>query len=626
MGTRISEFDLWRPGYAGAKVYFYVAGSSSLADIYEDIESQIPAENPQTLMSMVSADGTRYGKFSTPIYTSQSYYMSINANESTGTIVPPISSIEGEDISGAEITPTGSNHSTRVDEFASMTIIAPMYGDLVSGAGGIAADNTTTIELAIAAAENGGIVYIPSGSFNVNAFEIPEGVIISGAGREATILQSEIGDKSFTIVGSRAGFRDITLDGLTLQTGSIAVFSADNDEIVFDSVMIRRFETGLHFKGGKGHIWNDLSIENTETGSKLHGDTTDSGSSFSDLIWSGGLVSVATTIGVSLSYEDARCHNIHLKNVGFEDCIGTALDINGAQFVRLDGYWFDGNTKNINIQDDSDLLTPSTQQNNDVYSVRFDTGRFNGGEVEVTGSCEDIIIVSSDIRDVDFTLSTPLQNALILENCSEDDSVTITGESTKLLRRSMSKDGVSIGVTVVNVATKAWSTELKPGQLVLAEATVLGIGRNVVQRGIYKVVCGAYRPGSTLLYDSQTSNFTAGAIITGASSGATARIQSDTDGGTTGTLVLIDIDGEFIDNEIIQDDNATPGSATVNGTLTPSNVSLDTVGNVNVRTAYETNVNWAAAFAANGTELELRVTGDTSQTVEWIVDVKVVTT
>jgi hypothetical protein len=70
----------------------------------------------------------------------------------------------------------------------------------------------------------------------------------------------------------------------------------------------------------------------------------------------------------------------------------------------------------------------------------------------------------------------------------------------------------------------------------------------------------------TLAYDTQTANFTAGRTLTGQTSGATAFIISDTDGGATGTLTLDNVRGKFQDDEIITDDSATPGSATVNGT------------------------------------------------------------
>lgn len=70
----------------------------------------------------------------------------------------------------------------------------------------------------------------------------------------------------------------------------------------------------------------------------------------------------------------------------------------------------------------------------------------------------------------------------------------------------------------------------------------------------------------TLAYSAQTANFTIGKTLTGASSGATATIVSDTDAGVTGTLTLKNIVGAFQSGEIITDDNGVPGSATAGAT------------------------------------------------------------
>ena len=76
-----------------------------------------------------------------------------------------------------------------------------------------------------------------------------------------------------------------------------------------------------------------------------------------------------------------------------------------------------------------------------------------------------------------------------------------------------------------------------------------------------------YNPIATLAYDGQSANFTAGKQLTGGTSKATATIVTDTDGGSTGTLTLSNVTGVFQNNETITDDNSSPGSATVNGTL-----------------------------------------------------------
>lgn len=622
MTKLIREFDIWRPGYGGAEVTIYIAGTTDLADVFTDENLSVAADNPQTLSSMLGDDGTRYGKFAAPLYTGQSYYLDIDATETTGVVRPPISSLDGEDASLAEVTASGSDYALPLEDMAALSVNVAQYGAWVAGGGGVAATNNATLELAIAALSSGGEVIIPAGTYKITSTELPQGVVLRGAGREATILQSVLGDVTFTVVGDRAGLRDLTLDGSSLTAGSIGIYSENIDEIIFDHVLIKRFETGMQLKGGKGHIWTDFSIDNVATGAKLHGD----GATFSDLIWNGGLVSVATTKGIDLSYEDDLCLNITVAGVGFEDCAaGTAVNINGAQNIKMIGCWWSGNTVNINIQDDTATLAAANIDDNVVIGVNVRGGRMSSGEVEVTGTIENVVLENMKIEGVTFTMTTSLDNFLVLRDCYEDSAVTLAGETTKLIRETTTNNGASYGLTTNNSATKAWSIALEPGQMAYLEGKVIGLGRNVGQRGIYHISVGAYRPGSTLAYDTQTANFTAGKVLTGATSGATARIQSDSDSGTTGTLTLIDIQGEFLDNEIITDDNGTPGSATVNGTLTAQNVSADTVGVTSLRTAYETNANWAATFVANGPEMELRVTGDTSQTVEWTVHVDVTT-
>lgn len=67
----------------------------------------------------------------------------------------------------------------------------------------------------------------------------------------------------------------------------------------------------------------------------------------------------------------------------------------------------------------------------------------------------------------------------------------------------------------------------------------------------------------SIAYNTLTSAFTEGALLTGGTSGATATILQviETDA-TTGALLLWDVTGNFEAAETITDDNGTPGSAT----------------------------------------------------------------
>lgn len=72
---------------------------------------------------------------------------------------------------------------------------------------------------------------------------------------------------------------------------------------------------------------------------------------------------------------------------------------------------------------------------------------------------------------------------------------------------------------------------------------------------------------STLNYDAQTANFTAGLLLTGGTSAATAIIVIDDDSGATGTLTIRKITGTFQDGEAITD--SSTGSADADGTVSP---------------------------------------------------------
>ena len=76
-------------------------------------------------------------------------------------------------------------------------------------------------------------------------------------------------------------------------------------------------------------------------------------------------------------------------------------------------------------------------------------------------------------------------------------------------------------------------------------------------------IYSAGSPDYVIDYDAETGTFTSGLVLTGGTSGATARILSILDDGTTGKLYLKELSGAFTDNETITD--SSTGSATANG-------------------------------------------------------------
>lgn len=102
----------------------------------------------------------------------------------------------------------------------------------------------------------------------------------------------------------------------------------------------------------------------------------------------------------------------------------------------------------------------------------------------------------------------------------------------------------------------------------------------------------------TIDYDAESSPFAVGETLTGGTSGATGEIVKVTDSGTTGTLLLKNVVGEFEDNETITD--SATGSATANG------VDSRDTDNIQIATSF--------ANAMAGTAVSL--TGTTATTLK----------
>lgn len=140
-----------------------------------------------------------------------------------------------------------------------------------------------------------------------------------------------------------------------------------------------------------------------------------------------------------------------------------------------------------------------------------------------------------------------------------------TGANPITLLKKFTSDvwiiGYSTKIEAYNTATSTWYT-------IKSDFTANGF--DGVRYGDYFFTCNEvekiHRISQTLAYDAQTGNFTVGDIVTGGTSGATAVILEDSDGGATGTLTLGNISGTFQNDEAITDPDG--GAAVVNGTLT----------------------------------------------------------
>lgn len=606
MAIRIPDFDTYREGYGSATITVYKAGTTVVASLFADEAGTIPLANPQTLTTTTINNRT-FGRWAQPVYVNESYYWDANAQQQSGAARIPLFTLDGANGNDLLVTAEGGTVARALSEHAGQFILVENFGTLDNSS----ANNTTVIQAAIgaAAALGGGYVILPAGIYPVNSLTLPAAVVLVGAGRGITTLQMPVSADFLTMAGDRSGFADITLDGVSKQSGSVGVKAINRARLYIRDAEVKRFDTGLYLKGGTFNDWRGLIVTDHNTGLKLHGDTTDSGSAFQFNIWDGGEISICTTIGVDLSYESAECSHNALNHIKFS-ANATAVRVNGARFTEINDPLFTGNTIDVDLRDDDAVNVKNT-----VVGFKIAHGYITGGTIKLRDTMQDTILQSVDIRGVTIDLTTP-KNALKLENCTEDTSTTITGDGTKLVRNFSNLNGLSRGVTTGSSATKAWSLKLDPGEMCAGIAFVTGKQRNGTDKASYIISFTAQRAPSTLAYDAQTSNFTVGNVLTGATSGATARIIADSDSGLTGTLTLHSIAGEFVDNELIGD--GAGGAAQVNGALVAGSVSIL---DQDVLSTSETDATWAATLVGTVEECEVQVTGAAAKTIDWVVSV-----
>lgn len=613
VGTRISDFATLREGYSGATVTVYKANSTDLADLFQDIDCTIDAANPQVLSQTTLGD-LSFGRFVNPIYTAESYYLSISDGTQTGTVRVPLFSLDGQDGSPLLVTPEGATQANTLASILGRRVFAEDYGDLDDAD---SAANTTTLTAAIGAvaSQGAGVVQLPPGTFPFTTLSLPAGVVLQGYGLTATILQSEEAQAVVTLTGAGAGFASMTLDGVSLAANSIGIKMRGQQYSSFRDFTCKRFETGVDAAGASFSDWKEFSILNCSTNLKAYGDWTDGGgistgnAPFHFNRWIGGVCQQAAVIGVDLSFEDSEVSHNWFKDILFDSNL-LGIKANGTRFVFFDECQFTNNTTLCDVHDD-DALTG----NNKIFGFTITRSILNGGILQFKDTCGDCKLVACELLGTSIKMITP-KNPLMLIDCVENATATIdgTGDGTKVLRRFSDLPGATKGVTAGSAATKAASLKLDPGEMCTMRVGVTGKQRNGTDKASYMFTVTAQRAPSTLAYDAQTGNFTLGLVLTGGTSGATGRIIADSDSGATGTLTLHTISGIFVDNETITD--GAGGSALANGALVAGSVSIL---DQDVQSSSETDAAWDCAAAGSTEEVEIRVTGATGKTIDWTV-------
>lgn len=616
-------FELWRAGYGGSLVTVYLPGTTTKASLFTDEALTIAAANPQTLQRFTQ-NGITYGKLLVPIYVGVSHYLNIDALEQTGVVRLALTSVDGVDGSDLTVIATGSTQARALEARFADIVNAEDFG--LIGPAQSAATNTATITAAIAGgsavSSNGARIQLPEGTYAFTQLTVPVGVILEGRGNGVTILQSQTGDKVITITGNGAGLARLTLDGVNLVVGSIGVYAKAKKRIVMEDVLIKRFETGGFMQGMRRSDWKTLDIDGCGTGMKLYGDNNASGGADGDElrqnVWDGGVVSNCTSKGIEVKYVDKKTWNNTLRNVGFESNPGTALWLEGVRYFKAPGCYWTGNVANLVIKDG----TPTTAADvNTTIDVHFDGGSMSAGAVTLQDTLQDVIFDKMELSAVAFLLTLP-GNDVVLRDCIEDSSVTVAGDGTRLARaRTMLGDFPgTFGLSTSATPVIAWAYKMAAGEVIHCHASVVAVGRNGIDYLSRHIGQTATRAGAALNYVTQTANFVVGDIITGATSGAKARIMADADAGATGTLTLKNITKEFLGGEVIT--GAAGGSATASGTLTYAN-SVLRGALTDIEAIIRSDAAMGAVFQVTADEMQILVTGAAAKTMEWTVSTRV---
>lgn len=616
---RVHEFDIRRPGYAGAQVTVLIAGTTTPANCFSDPALTVATDNPMTLTSEADAFGVQYGRFLNPVYVGVPYQLVIDGADTTGIERLPIYSLEGVDASLATVKSLRGSANTTLAAWLDTEIHTVAFGIL----GGSSVTNTTIIAgaIAAAAAQGGGRVRLPSGNYPFTTLTLPQGVILAGEGRLATTLRSIEAQAVITLGGDYAGLEDMTLDGVNLVAGSIGLTGVGIDFVHLRDVTVKRFDKGLFFKGGVQHAYTGLHLSSCSTGGEVRGDTDAGGGGLGgpmvDLRWIGGTVELNTNFGIILTYENAAVNGTMLQGVQFTSNIGPALKINGARQTRMLGCRWTANTAAIDVADDSDT---SQAAFNTVKGLHITDGSILGGSILIDGTSEDVQFRNVDFSDVDWNLTIP-DRPIMLIDCTEDSLVTVTGATEKLARASSSTPGEFPGVTTDASATTAWARELEPGEISRLRVRALANQRNGVDFGSYEIICTASRPGATISYDTAPVAPVVGTIVTGNTSGASARIIAVSHAGSSGTLTLRSIQGEFQVSETC----GTSDAKTLRVTVALSNPAAAINATDNAGTQHESAgaSPWGLAMDATGSQIRARVTGEAGKIIEWLVQVDV---
>lgn len=611
---RVAEFDVWRPSYGGATVEIMVAGTTTRASLYTDPLLSVPAANPQVLATFTDGSGRNYGRFANPIYVGVAYQLVINNGGATGIEQLPLTSLEAADVSLSRVMSGRPGAQGRTQQSVLDDTIAVLnFGSFVFGS---PSNNTAVLTLAIAAAaaDGGGVVLLPKGIFDVTALSLPEGVRLRGAGRGTTELRSTQGQAVVTLAGANAGLEDLTLSGVNAVTNSVGIRAINKANPKIRNLAVTGFATGLYFSGGDGVAFEELHVSSCTRGGYFAGELLpgQGGAALRSLEWRGGSVSSCINAGLVIEAVDAEAQNFLFEQVQFDNNAGDAVKNIGGRSVMFPACFWRGNLTNLRIEDGPN---PVNKAVNTSRSVRVLGGRMDGGEVVFSGECRNVVFDNLEILGASLVASFPAE-PIMFRDCFRDGLVQLAGSVERMAFIKSNHRGRFRRTTTDFTPLAIWQIEVPPGDMVRIRADLVARRLNGINNASGSVEGVVTRPGASLTFSSASSVIPIGSIVTGATSGATARVINVSQAGASGTMTLRDVAGSFQAGESLVFGGGV--SAIVASNIITSNAAL-LISSAGIAGAMG---DYLVAVDSSGSLARVVVTGSAGHTIEWEVMVE----
>jgi hypothetical protein len=411
------------------------------------------------------------------------------------------------------------------------------------------------------------------------------------------------------MAGANAGLEDLTLSGVNAVPNSIGVRAINKANLAFRNFAVSSFATGLHISGGDGVAFEEVHVSACLRGAYMTGELLagQGGAALRSLEWRGGSVASCINAGVVMEAIDAEAQNLVFEQVYFDSNAADAIVSTGGRSLMLIGCFWRNNLGNLKIEDGAN---PIHRAVNTSRSVRVLGGRMDGGELRFNGECRAVVLDNTELLGVSLIASVPAE-PIILRDCIENAAVQQTGAVERIARLKTNRRGRFRATTNNNTATPVWQIEVPPGDVVRIRADVVARRMNGTDNASGAVEGVVTRPGAALDFNSASTTLTAGSTVTGATSGATARVIAVSQTGGAGTITVRDVVGTFQTGETLAFSGGP--TATAASAIVTSNAALA----ISAAGVAASLGSYALAVDASGALARVMITGAASHTVEW---------